>query len=167
MTYYFNNVYINEKYSLLSSTKFKPIVASNSDKVMDDYYFNEKSIELAESKYQETTIKGLMLKSKKVAKEINLLINSDLQNQVLASSLASSKFKIPSCTIYSACASFIEGLIIGANIIDNKNTNIIVTVSGHNLVSEKQFRFPVEYGAIRKMVNTCTLSGSISVLLSN
>lgn len=167
MTYYFNNVYINEKYSLLASTKFKPIVASNSDKVMDDYYFNEKSIELAESKYQETTIKGLMLKSKKVTKEINLLINSDLQNQVLASSLASSKFKISSCTIYSACASFIEGLIIGANIIDNKNMNIIVTVSGHNLVSEKQFRFPVEYGAIRKMVNTCTLSGSISVLLSN
>ena len=58
MTYYFNNVYINEKYSLLSSTKFKPIVVSNSDKVMDDYYFNEKSIELAESKYQETTIKA-------------------------------------------------------------------------------------------------------------
>ena len=76
MTYYFNNVYINNKCSLLASTKFKPIVASNSDKVMDDYYFNEKSIELAESKYQETTIKGLMLKSKKVTKEINLLINS-------------------------------------------------------------------------------------------
>lgn len=167
MTYYFNNVYINNKYSLLASTKYKPIVISNTDKVVDDYYFNEKSIELAESKYQETTIKGLILKEKKIFNEINLLINSDLQNQCLASSLVSSKFKIPSCTIYSACASFVEALIIGANIIDDKNINAVITVSGHNLVSEKQFRFPVEYGAIRKMVNTCTLSGSISVLISN
>lgn len=167
MTYYFNNVYINDKFSLLASTKYKPIVMNNPDKVIDDYYVNEKSIELAECKYQETTIKGLLMKSKKLTKEVDLLINGDLQNQCLASSLASSKFKIPSCTIYSACATFVEGLIIGANIIDNKNKNTIVTVSGHNLVSEKQFRFPVEYGALRKMVNTCTLSGSISVLLSN
>lgn len=167
MTYYFNNVYINDKFSLLASTKYKPIVMNNPDKVIDDYYVNEKSIELAESKYQETTIKGLLMKSKKLTKEVNLLINGDLQNQCLASSLASSKFKIPSCIIYSACATFVEGLIIGANIIDNKNKNTIITVSGHNLVSEKQFRFPVEYGTLRKMINTCTLSGSISVLLSN
>lgn len=167
MTYYFNNVYINEKYSLLASNKYKPIVRDNSDKVLDDYYYKEKSIELAESKYQETTIKGVMLKNKKVPDDIDLLINGDLQNQCLASSLASSKFKIPSVTIYSACASFVEGILIGANIIDNKNESAIVTVSGHNLVSEKQFRFPVEYGALRKSVNTCTLSGSISVLLSN
>ncbi len=167
MTYYFNKVYINQKFSLLASTKYKPIVGNNPDKVIDDYYVNEKSIELAETKYQETTIKGLLMKGKKLTKEIDLLINGDLQNQCLASSLASSKFKIPSCTIYSACATFTEGLIIGANIIDDKNKRTIVTVSGHNLVSEKQFRFPVEYGALRKMVNTCTLSGSISVLLSN
>lgn len=167
MTYYFNNVYINDKFSLLASTKYKPIVMNNPDKVVDDYYVNEKSIELAECKYQETTIKGLLMKSKKLTKEVDLLISGDLQNQCLASSLASCKFKIPSCTIYSACATFVEGIIIGANIIDNKNKSTIVTVSGHNLVSEKQFRFPVEYGALRKMVNTCTLSGSISVLLSN
>ncbi len=167
MTYYFNNVYINDKFSLLASTKYKPIVMNNPDKVVDDYYVNEKSIELAECKYQETTIKGLLMKSKKLTKEVDLLISGDLQNQCLASSLASCKFKIPSCTIYSACATFVEGIIIGANIIDNKNKSTIVTVSGHNLVSEKQFRFPIEYGALRKMVNTCTLSGSISVLLSN
>ena len=129
MTYYFNNVYINDKFSLLASTKYKPIVMNNPDKVIDDYYVNEKSIELAESKYQETTIKGLLMKSKKLTKEVNLLINGDLQNQCLASSLASSKFKIPSCIIYSACATFVEGLIIGANIIDNKNKNTIITVS--------------------------------------
>lgn len=164
MTFYYDNVYINDKYSLLGSTKYNPIVKDNVDKCLNDYYMNEKTIELCESKYQETTIKGLIKKSRV---DVNVLIGGDLQNQILASSLSSSKFKIPFLGIYNACASFIEGLIIASSFIKNDNQNIIVTVSSHNLVSEKQFRFPVEYGAIRKSVNTCTLSGSISALVSN
>ena len=164
MTSYYNNVYINDKYSLLASTKYNPIIKNNVNKVIDDYYMNEKTIELCESKYQETTIKNLIKKSKT---NIDVLISADLQNQLLTSTLAASKFKIPYLGIYNACASFAEGLIIASNFISNNNQNIIVTVSSHNLVSEKQFRFPVEYGALRKRVNTCTLSGSISTLISN
>ena len=168
MTYHYNNVYINDKYSLLASTKYSPIIKDNVDKCIDDYYMGEKTIELAESKYQETTIKGLLNKNKLLPNEIDVLISGDLQNQILSSTLASSKFKIPTLGIYSACASFIEGLIIGSTLIDkNENQKAIISTSSHNLVSEKQFRFPVEYGAVRKRVNTCTATGSISTLLSN
>ena len=62
MTYKFNNVYINNSYSLLSSTKYSPIVKDLCDKCIDDYYLKCKSIELCESKYQELTIKGLLNK---------------------------------------------------------------------------------------------------------
>ena len=168
MTYHYNNVYINSKYSLLASTKYSPIIKDNVDKCMDDYYMGEKTIELAESKYQETTIKGLLNKNKLLSNEIDVLISGDLQNQILSSTLASSKFKIPTLGIYSACASFIKGLIIGSTLIDkNENQKAIISTSSHNLVSEKQFRFPIEYGAVRKRVNTCTATGSISTLLSN
>lgn len=125
-----------------------------------------KSIELGESKYQELTIKGVMNKSKKVESDIDLLISTDLQNQNLSSSLSSMRFKIPFLGIYSACAGFTEGLIVASSLINKNDENIIVTTSSHNLVSEKQFRYPVEYGAIRKKVNTCTSTGSISVFLS-
>mgnify|MGYP000136433885 FL=1 len=125
-----------------------------------------KSIELGESKYQELTIKGVMNKNKKVESDIDLLISTDLQNQNLSSSLSSMRFKIPFLGIYSACAGFTEGLIVASSLINKNDENIIVTTSSHNLVSEKQFRYPVEYGAIRKKVNTCTSTGSISVLLS-
>ena len=165
MTNYYNDVYINEKYSLLSSCKYNPIVKDYVDKYMDDYYVNEKTIELAESKYQEIVIKGLLFKSKNNVNDIDLLISGDLQNQILSSTLASSKYKIPTLGIYSACASFVEGLIIGSRFINNNK--IIICSSSHNLVSEKQFRFPVEYGALRKRVNTCTASGSVSCLISN
>ena len=167
MTNYFNNVFINNKYSLLASTKYNPIVKDNVDYLKDDYYLNMKTIELAESKYQELTIEGLLNKEKIKNDDIDLLISGDLQNQILASTLAASKKSIPTLGIYSACASFIEGMCIASMYINNNNSKVIVTSSSHNLVSEKQFRFPVEYGSIKKRVNTCTVTGSISVLLSN
>ena len=167
MTYKFRNVYINSKYSLLCSNKYNPIVKPNVDDFINDYYMNEKTIELAESKYQKLSIDGLLNKTKLSNHDIDLLISGDLQNQILSSTLASSNFKIPTLGIYSACASFVEGLLIASSFVKNEKDNIIVTSSSHNLVSEKQFRFPVEYGAVRKRVNTCTASGSVSALVSN
>ena len=167
MIYKFKNVYINNKYSVLMSTKYKPIVKDNVDNCMDEYYLKQKTIELAEVKYQEMSIEGLLKKEKIDSNSINLLISGDLQNQILSSTLASTRFKIPTLGIYSACATFVEGLIIASNFIENNNQNIIVSTSSHNLVSEKQFRFPVEYGAVRKRVNTCTASASVSALISN
>ena len=167
MTNYYDNVFIIDKFSFLASDKFNPVIIDNTDKFKNDYYMGEKTIEQAESRYQEETIKGLLNKRNIRSKDIDLLISGDLQNQILSSTLASSKFKIPTLGIYSACATFIEGLIIASNIIDKSSKRVIVTSSSHNLVSEKQFRYPVEYGAVRKRVNTLTASGSISVLLSN
>ena len=163
MTNYYSDVYISSKYSFLASRKFNPIVINHVDKFVDDYYMGCKTVELAESKYQEITIGELYRKNK----NIDLLISGDLQNQILSSTLASSKYKIPTIGIYSACASFVEGIILASLMTQNKKSNIIVCSSSHNLVSEKQFRFPIEYGAVRKRVNTCTASGSVSALISN
>ena len=166
MTYYFKNVYINDKYSLLGNTKYNPIVLEKVDECFDDYYLKEKTIELAESKYQSITLDGLLNKCKLNYKDIDLVISGDLQNQILASYLAVSNKDLSVLGIYSACASFVEGLCIGSMYVNNKS-NVIVSTSSHNLVSEKQFRNPIEYGSIRKRSNTCTATGSISALLSN
>ena len=163
MTKKYSNVYINDKYSILSSIKYNPIVKNNVNKIIDDYYLNQKTVELAEAKLQELTIKSIINNNKK--HNISLLIGGDLQNQILASTLGSVKFKIPHLGIYSACATFVEGLIIASNFVSDNS--VVVTTSSHNLVSEKQFRFPVEYGALRKRVNNSTASGSISILISN
>ena len=163
MTEYYTDVFINDKYSLLGSLKYNPIVKKNVNDYVNDYYMKEKTIDTAEAKYQSITISKLIERNKK----IDLLISGDLQNQLLSSSLAASDKNIPFLGIYSACSTFTEGLIIASNIIKNNNFNIIVSTSSHNLISEKQFRFPVEYGALRKRVNTCTATGSISALISN
>ena len=163
MTNYYNNVYIKDKYSLLGSTKYNPVVKDNVNIVVDDYYMGEKAIEVSESKYQEVCIGELLKKYKNAS----LLISGDLQNQNLASTLAASNMGLAYLGVYAACSTFTEGLIIASTFCETFKNSSIVTVSSHNLVSEKQFRFPVEYGALRKKVNTCTASASISVFVTN
>jgi stage V sporulation protein AD len=166
MTYHFNKVYINEKYSFLGSGKYEPIVKGNTDEYIEDYYLNQRTIELCEAEYQRIVIDKLIEKSNISKNNVDLIINGDLQNQILASTLSVSNKGISSLGIYSACATFIEGLIIASMFVNNTNSNIMVVSSSHNLVSEKQFRFPVEYGALRRKVNTCTASGSVAALVS-
>lgn len=162
MTNYIENTYIKNSFTLLGRNEY--IKNIKPDLILNDYYLNEKCFELAESIYQIKSIKGLLKKEKLKPENIDLLINGDLQNQLMASTFASRNFDISELGIYSACSTFTEGLIIGSNF---KNKNIIVTVSSHNLASEKQFRFPIEYGALKKKVNTFTSTGSVSVLLTN
>ncbi len=165
MTIKINNSYIKNSYTLLGRNEYN--VKINADKFINDYYNNEKSLELAEASYQIESIKGLLKKEKLKEKDISVLISGDLQNQILASTFSARKFDISHIGIYSACASFGLGLIISALLNDKGIDNVMVSTSSHNLVSEKQFRFPIEYGAIRKKVNTFTVTGSTVALLTN
>ena len=164
MTYKFNKVYIEDYYSIIGRNEHKITVEANMK--INDYYLNQKSIEQAESFMQMLSIKGLLNKNNLKEEEILLSISSDLQNQLFASNFAMRNFDIPSISIYSACASFCSDLIVASKFLEKGSDKAIVTVSSHNLVSEKQFRFPIEYGSIRKKVNTFTATASISTLIS-
>lgn len=166
MTLSFKNAYIKESYTLTGINEHGLTI--KTDETVEDYYDSEKSVEQGESAYQLKSIKGLLKKTKSKEKDIDLLIGGDLQNQLFATSFAARNFKIPFIGHYSACASFAGSLIIAASFLSSSNIkNIITTVSAHNLASEKQFRFPIEYGAIRKNVNTFTATGSVSALISS
>lgn len=164
MTLEFKNAYIKNNYTLIGRNEHK--IQIKTDANLNDYYDEEKSVEQAEAKFQIKSIENLIKKEKLDFKDIDVLIGGDLQSQIFASSFAARKFDLPFLGIYSACATFVEGLISASNLLDNKINNVIVTTSAHNLASEKQFRFPIEYGALRKKVNTFTATGSVSALIS-
>ena len=76
-------------------------------------------------------------------------------------------FRSPFLGVYSACASFVESLIVGSEILENKKKgNCVCVTSSHNLGAEKQFRFPIEYGAPKPNTTTFTATGSVAVLLT-
>ena len=169
MTTKFNNVYIEDTATVASVYEKDGPISSCFDKVYgDDLYGGCNTFERAEEKMLFDSIKMLLDKTKLKDDDIDYIISGDLQNQIAASDYAMRNFDIPFLGIFSACASFGEGLLIGSNFIEGKRANkIIVSTSSHNMVAEKQFRNPTEYGAPKKKTTTFTSTGAASLLLTN
>ena len=167
MTNKYDNVYINETSTITGPYEAEGPFSKLYDKSYNDFYFNEKSFETAESKLIDEAVDTLLNKIKKTRFQIDLHISGDLMNQLTSSNYAASRLGIPYLGIYSACASSVEGLIIGAYMVEHKAVNnVICTVSSHNTAAEKQFRYPVEYGGPKPKYTTFTTTGGTSAYLS-
>lgn len=168
MTFRYNNVYINEVSTVTGPYESKGPLSKYFDKSYDDLYFGMKTWEQAESKLIEESVDILLTKIKRTKFDIDLLISGDLLNQIVASNYASSSLGMPYFGIYSACATSVEGLIIGANMIEAKQIkNCICSTSSHNNAAEKQFRYPTEYGGPKPKTATFTSTGGASAYLDS
>lgn len=165
----FRNVYLDNASTVCGPYEAKGPLAKNFDKCYkDDLYCKEKSFEKAEIRLLEDSIKILLKKTKLTPKDIDLVISGDLLNQITASCYGTLKLKSPFLGIYTACATSIEGMLIGSTFIDSgKVNNALISCSSHNMSSEKQFRNPTEYGSPKPITATFTATGGASVLLSN
>ena len=168
MTFKYNNVYINEVSTITGPKEGEGPLSKFFDKSYSEYYMGSDTWEQAEVKMNTENIDLLLNKSNKSKKDVDIFISGDLLNQIVASSYAASTLNIPYMGIYSACATSTEGIIIASNMIEGGLiNNSIVNVSSHNNASEKQFRYPVEYGGPKPVTQTFTVTGSASALISN
>ena len=169
MTSKFNNVYVADRYTIAGVYEKDGPISDYFDLIYDkDFYYGCDTFERAEEKMLSNCILKLINRSKLIDSDIDYVISGDLENQIAASDYAMRDFNIPFLGIFSACATFGEGLLIGANMIEGKRANkIIVSTSSHNMVAERQFRNPTEYGAPKKKTTTWTSTGAVSLLLSN
>lgn len=169
MTKKFNNVYINDSYTIAGIYEKDGPISEYFDLIYDkDLYYGTNTFERAEEKMLSNSISKLINKVKLIDSDIDYVISGDLENQIAASDYAMRDFNIPFLGIFSACATFGEGLLLGANLIEGKMAkNIIVSTSSHNMVAERQFRNPTEYGAPKKKTATLTGTGAASMLLTN
>ena len=168
MTFKYNNVYINEVSTITGPKEGEGPLSKFFDKSYSEYYMGSDTWEQAEVKMNTENIDLLLNKSNRSKKDVDIFISGDLLNQIVASSYAASTLNIPYMGIYSACATSTEGIIIASNMIEGELiNNSIVNVSSHNNASEKQFRYPVEYGGPKPVTQTFTVTGSASALISN
>ena len=169
MTSKFNNVYVADRYTIAGVYEKDGPISDYFDLIYDkDFYYGCDTFERAEEKMLSNCILKLINRAKLIDSDIDYVISGDLENQIAASDYAMRDFNIPFLGIFSACATFGEGLLIGANMIEGKRANkIIVSTSSHNMVAERQFRNPTEYGAPKKKTTTWTSTGAVSILLSN
>ncbi len=169
MTRKFNNVYVNDVYTIASLYEKQGPISDYFDLIYDkDLYYGTDTFEKAEEKMLSNSISKLISRAKLTTHDIDYVLSGDLENQIAASNYAMRDFNIPFLGIFSACATFGEGLIMAANLIEGKMAKkIIVSTSSHNMVAERQFRNPTEYGALKKKTTTFTATGAASILVSN
>lgn len=168
MTFKYDNVYINETSTITGPYESEGPFSKLYDKSYNDFYFKRDTIEQGEIKLIEESVDILLNKAKKNKDNIDVFISGDLSNQLGSSNYASVNVNLPYLGIYNACATSAEGIIIASNMIEgNKLKNIIVSSSSHNLTAEKQFRYPNEYGAPKKIYSTFTTTGAASALISS
>lgn len=153
-----NNVYINKWYTIAGKDEYKGNI-KDANKYIDNYYYGEKTFEDAECKMIEEVISNLNVPNKNY-----LAIGGNLSNQLSTLNISMSKYPYSFIGVYSACASFVESLILAGNIINNDD--IMVITSSHNLTSERQFRFPIEYGSLKKNYGTNTITCAIGAIVN-
>ena len=166
MTIKFNNVYIGDSVTVVGPYEGSGPLSKYFDKRYKDLSFGCSTWEKAETKMIKNSINILLRKIKN--NHIDLLVSSDLSNQLIASNFASINYNIPYIGVYSACASSISSILVASSLIEkNSIKNAIITSSSHNNSAEKQYRNPIEYGGPKKCYSTFTTTGCGALYLTN
>ena len=162
MTIKFDNIYIKDR--VVGGGPFikDGPIAKHLDFKYDDFLDGEKTYEECEIKELERVINII-----KERNNIDLVISSDLSNQLMISNVVNKKIGLPYLGLYNACSSFCEEIIIASSLLKNKNIkDVLITTSSHNLTSERNYRYPTEYGALKKEYQTFTVTSQTGMLLS-
>lgn len=122
--------------------------------------------EKAESDMIEKTVTKLIQKSGVPEKEIGLILGGDLMNQCTSSAYGLEGFDIPYIGLYGACSTFAEGVMTGSMYLEaDAAHSAIACASSHFCTAERQYRFPLSYGAFPQGTSQHTVTGCGAVLL--
>ncbi len=131
-----------------------------------DDTFGKESFEKAESEMQRLALKCAMDKNSMSDKDIEFIFAGDLINQCISSGYGLADFDVSFFGIYGACSTFAEGMILSSVLSSFAKKNCAAVTSSHNCTAERQFRFPLEYGAQRTPTAQWTVTGAGSVIIS-
>ena len=160
-THQTENVYINSCFASVGKKEAKGPLGEYFDAVYSDDLLGQQSWEMAESTLMKNTVSGALTNAVKTPDEIDMILAGDLLNQCTASSFGLKELGIPYLGLYGACSTFAEGLCSGAMLLSGGFADTLAVVaSSHFCSSQKQYRFPLEYGEVRTPTSQWTVTGS-------
>ena len=153
-------------YSIVGPKEGEGPLGQYFDEVLSDDLFGKESFEKAESEMIYTAITSAIKRADLEEKDINYLFAGDLLNQLTSSSFAARELDIPFFGLYGACSTMSESLSVASMIMDGGFADYVVAAtSSHFSSAERQFRFPLEYGAQRSPLAQWTVTGSGAMVL--
>ena len=137
------------------------------DFISEDSYFGEKTWERAESAMLKQCFSLCCNKGKVSPEELDFVFSGDLLNQCVGSAFAMKDTNVPYFGLYGACSTMGESLTLAAMAIDGGFAGTVCALtSSHFCSSERQYRFPLEYGGQRTPTAQWTVTGSGAAILT-
>lgn len=116
--------------------------------IFEEARLGESCWEKAESRLQLASMRHALERAGLQPEQIDLHLGGDLINQCSATNFALRDLGIPLAGLYGACATFAQGLALAALAVESGTCGYVsACASSHFCAAEKQFRFPLEYGA--------------------
>lgn len=127
----------------------------------DNMYCDEENWEQAEMRLQKVAIELSLAKSGLSMEDIKLVIGGDLNNQLAVTNYNLRNYDVLFFGVYAACSTCVESMILSSLLVDaGFGENIMAITSSHNATSERQFRYPTEYGGQKPNSMTSTATGA-------
>lgn len=143
-------------------------LADDFDLLHEDFWLGQDSFEKAEKKLQEQACETAIKKANMKKEDVQFLMAGDLMNQTVPSSFAARTLGVPFLGLYGACSTSMEGLALASLLVDSKFAkNVLICTSSHNAASEKQYRYPTEYGSQKPPTAQWTVTGSGAALVTD
>jgi stage V sporulation protein AD len=142
-------------------------LASYFDKLLDDIWAEEDSFEKAQRKLFDKACEITLNKSGVAKENVNYFIGGDLINQITPTTFTARTLEIPYFGLFSACATSMEGLALAAFIVNYGGADYVLTgTASHNAATERQFRYPSEYGGQKPPTAQWTVTGAGCALVA-
>ena len=136
------------------------------DLTHEDSYFGQKSWEQGEKKMQQLVLQELTRKAAMKPSEIGAVFSGDLLNQCIGSSFPLRNTGIPHLGLYGACSTMAESLLMASMAVGGGfRDNAVAMTSSHFASSERQYRFPLDYGGQRPPTAQWTVTGAGAALV--
>lgn len=137
------------------------------DLINEDSFFGEKTWEKAESAMVKGTVSLALDKASLSPGDIDYLFAGDLLNQCTGSTFGIRDLNIPFFGVYGACSTMAESLSLASLMLDGDFCqHTMASTSSHFCSSERQFRFPLEYGGQRPPTSQWTVTGAGAIVLA-
>ncbi len=122
--------------------------ADKFDKIYDDERCGLKTNEHAHAKMMEDACMIALSKVDCLPSDADFLLIGDLINQMTPSNFSATTLEIPYIGLFSACATSVSSLLMAALLTETGMSTCAIAgaASQHNAV-ERQFRYPIDYGA--------------------
>ena len=161
-------VYILASAAVGSSKEKEGPLGSYFDITDKDIKFGKDTFEAGESEMQRLALNTALKKARVHHRELNAVLAGDLLNQCTSSTYGLIEFDVPFIGLYGACSTMAEGLALGSLLIDGGHFNkAAAATASHFCASERQFRFPLEYGGQRTPTSQWTATAAGAAILAD